>query len=77
MTTTMNSQPWESGPTRPPLVTRAPLVRFLSLLGGSIGFNLLLSTVPLYARETVGGEHAAGLATGGLMLTTVIGELAE
>ncbi|MFH8383776.1 MFS transporter [Kitasatospora sp. NPDC018058] len=75
MTTTTNSQSRHSGSTRPPLVTRALSVRFVSLLGGSIGFNLLLSTVPLYARETGGGEHAAGLATGALMLTTVIGEL--
>ncbi|MFF2148067.1 MFS transporter [Kitasatospora sp. NPDC058190] len=69
-----NSQSRESASARPPLMTRALLVRFVSLLGGSIGFNLLLSTVPLYAQESGGGEHAAGLATGALMLATVVGE---
>ncbi|MFE5588369.1 MFS transporter, partial [Kitasatospora sp. NPDC056531] len=75
MTTMANSQSRESGSARPPLMTRALLVRFVSLLGGSIGFNLLLSTVPLYAQESGGGEHAAGLTTGSLMLATVVGEL--
>ncbi|WP_316528573.1 MFS transporter [Kitasatospora brasiliensis] len=75
MTTTTDSATASSGRDRPPLVTRPLLLRFVSLLGSAIGFNLLLSAVPLYAQES-GGEHAAGLATGALMLATVIGELA-
>ncbi|MFD0410422.1 MFS transporter [Kitasatospora sp. NPDC127116] len=74
MTTTIDSAAG-SGCARPPLLTRALLLRFVSLLGTSVGFNLLLSAVPLYAQES-GGEHAAGLATGALMLATVVGELA-
>ncbi|MGW7583485.1 MFS transporter [Kitasatospora sp. NPDC054768] len=74
MTTTIDSAAG-SGCAGPPLLTRALLLRFVSLLGTSIGFNLLLSAVPLYAQES-GGEHAAGLATGALMLATVVGELA-
>ncbi|MFE4974453.1 MFS transporter [Kitasatospora sp. NPDC056651] len=76
MDTTIDSARAGSGRDRPPLVTRALLLRFVSVLGSSIGFNLLLSAVPLYAQESGGGEHAAGLATGALMLTTVVGELA-
>ncbi|MFD8786999.1 MFS transporter [Kitasatospora sp. NPDC059599] len=76
MTTTIDSSSPEAGSVRPPLVTRALLVRFVSLLGSSTGFNLLLSAVPLYAQESGGGEHAAGPATGALMLATVVGELA-
>ncbi|MEV7186341.1 MFS transporter [Kitasatospora sp. NPDC093102] len=75
MTATTDSPAAGSGCARPPLVTRALLLRFVSLLGSSVGFNLLLSAVPLYARES-GGEHAAGPATGALMLATVVGELA-
>ncbi|MFF2545337.1 MFS transporter [Kitasatospora sp. NPDC058063] len=75
MTTTIDSATG-SGCARPPLLTRALLLRFVSLLGTSVGFNLLLSAVPLYAQESGGGEHAAGLATGALMLATVVGELA-
>lgn len=76
VTTTSNSTSPEAGSDRPPLVTRALLLRFVSLFGSSVGFNLLLSAVPLYAQESGGGEHAAGLATGALMLATVVGELA-
>ncbi|MFE4518906.1 MFS transporter [Kitasatospora sp. NPDC056783] len=75
MDTTIDSARAGSGRDRPPLVTRALLLRLVSLFGSSIGFHLLLSAVPLYAQES-GGEHAAGLATGALMLTTVVGELA-
>ncbi|GAB7183876.1 MFS transporter [Kitasatospora sp. Ki12] len=75
-TTTINSPSPEAGSGRPPLLTRALLLRFVSLLGSAVGFNLLLSAVPLYAQESGGGDHAAGLATGALMLATVAGELA-
>ncbi|MFK0213479.1 MFS transporter [Streptomyces sp. NPDC090298] len=62
---------------RPPLVTRPLLLRFVSIVGASTSFYLLLSVVPLYAEASSGGRGgAAGLATGALMLATVGGELA-
>ncbi|MFB7668569.1 MFS transporter [Kitasatospora sp. NPDC056138] len=74
MTTTTNSQAPAAG-GRPPLVTRPLLLRFVSVIGASASFYLLLSVVPLYARAS-GGGNAAGPATGALMLATVVGELA-
>lgn len=56
---------------RPPLITRPLMLRFVSMIGASVSFFLLLSVVPGYA--TVSG---AGFATGALMLATVLGELA-
>ncbi|MET7569774.1 MFS transporter [Streptomyces sp. NPDC005492] len=72
---TSNSGPSEatSGP-RPPLLSRPLLLRFVSMVGASLSFFLLLSVVPAYAAER-GGGGAAGLATGSLMLATVLGEL--
>ncbi|WP_405950772.1 MFS transporter [Streptomyces prunicolor] len=58
----------------PPLLTRPLLLRFVSMVGASLSFFLLLSVVPAYAAER-GGGGAAGLATGSLMLATVLGEL--
>ncbi|MGW3967221.1 MFS transporter [Amycolatopsis sp. NPDC005003] len=55
---------------RPRLVSRALLVRFVSIVGSAIGFFLPLSVVPLYAKQ--GG---AGLATVALLLATVAAEL--
>jgi predicted MFS family arabinose efflux permease len=53
-----------------------PLVRLLvAVFGGAVGFYLLLSVVPLYAASTGSGEAGAGLATGALMLATVLTEL--
>ncbi|MGW3493519.1 MFS transporter [Streptomyces sp. NPDC001020] len=57
---------------RPPLLTRQLLLRFLTVIGASASFFLLLSVVPLYAQRS-GGD--AGLTTGALMLATVGGEL--
>lgn len=73
--TTPNSPSPEaaSGP-RPSLLTRPLLLRFVSMVGASLSFFLLLSVVPAYAAER-GGVGAAGLATGSLMLATVLGEL--
>ncbi|MFI6657227.1 MFS transporter [Streptomyces sp. NPDC050523] len=58
----------------PRLLTRPLLLRFVSMIGASVSFFLLLSVVPAYAAES-GGNGGAGLATGSLMLTTVLGEL--
>lgn len=60
--------------TRPRLVTRALLVRFVSIFGSSIGFYLPLSVVPLFAKQT-GSDAGAGLATVALLLATVAAEL--
>ncbi|MEU6173999.1 MFS transporter [Streptantibioticus parmotrematis] len=79
----MTATPVSNPPTtsaRPPLVTRPLLLRFVSMLGASASFYLLLSVVPLYAstsgRGGGRGGGAAGLATGALMVATVVGELA-
>jgi predicted MFS family arabinose efflux permease len=55
--------PLMSGPV--PLLALATCATFL-------GFQLLLSVVPLYAESTGGGTSGAGLATAALMLTTVL-----
>lgn len=60
--------------TRPALVSRALLLRFVSIIGSSIGFYLPLSVVPLYARQA-GSDSGAGLATVALLLATVAAEL--
>lgn len=70
MTTTT---PVRTPAARPRLVTRPLLLRFVTVIGASASFFLLLSVVPLYAQAS-GGD--AGLATGALMLATVCGELA-
>ncbi|MEU6509486.1 MFS transporter [Streptomyces sp. NPDC046942] len=56
---------------RPPLLTRPLLLRFVSMVGATVSFFLLLSAVPAHA-----GRGGAGLVTGALMLSTVLGELA-
>ncbi|MGP9016926.1 MFS transporter [Streptomyces sp. BR1] len=73
--TTSTSSSVSAATPRPPLFSRALMLRFVSMIGASASFYLLLSAVPLYARES-GGDDAAGLATGALMLATVVGDLA-
>ncbi|MGA4879261.1 MFS transporter [Streptomyces lydicamycinicus] len=75
MTKTTNSPSRDAG-SRPALVTRPLLLRFVSIIGASTSFFLLLSVVPLYAETSGGGGSAAGPATGALMVATVVGELA-
>ncbi|MDX3189986.1 MFS transporter [Streptomyces sp. MN03-5084-2B] len=58
----------------PRLVSRALLVRFVSIIGSAIGFFLPLSVVPLFAKQA-GSETGAGLATVALLLATVAAEL--
>ncbi|WP_116951258.1 MFS transporter [Jiangella endophytica] len=58
-----------------PLVTRALLLRFVTIVGSSLGFYLPLSVVPLVA-EAAGSAGAAGLATGALLTASVAGEVA-
>ncbi|MGK5729474.1 MFS transporter [Streptomyces sp. URMC 124] len=62
--------------TRPRLLTRALLMRFVTVVGSSAGFFLLLPVVPMYAQSVPGRDSSeAGLVTGALMLATVVGEL--
>jgi predicted MFS family arabinose efflux permease len=44
----------------------------LATLANIVGFQLLLSVVPLYAEATGGGPAGAGLATAAFMLSTVL-----
>lgn len=55
------------------MLTRALVLRFVSMVGGSISFSLLVSVVPLYAANS--GGSGAGLVTGSFMASTVAGEL--
>ncbi|MEY9875206.1 MFS family permease [Streptacidiphilus sp. MAP12-33] len=78
MTETVDTAPPVHAP-HPRIVTRPLLFRFVSLLGASTSFYLLLSVVPGYAAAHSGpggGRGAAGLATAALMLASVAGELA-
>lgn len=59
---------------RPSLITRALLLRFVSIVGSSISFYLPLSVMPMFAKAS-GASTGAGLATGALLLTTVLVEL--
>ncbi|POX63113.1 MFS transporter [Streptomyces sp. Ru62] len=66
----------EVAEARPRLVTRALLLRFVTVVSSSASFYLLLSVVPAYAQGLPGGgSDKAGLVTGVLMLATVAGEL--
>lgn len=56
------------------LVTRPLLLRFVSIIGSSTSFFLLLSVVPKFATTRAGSE-AAGASTAALMVATVLGEL--
>jgi MFS family permease len=59
---------------RTPLLSRALLLRFVSIVASSLGFYLPLSVVPLYAAES-GSDSDAGMATVALLLATVACEL--
>ena len=72
--TTIQYAPPLIAPRRPQLITRALLLRFVSIIGSSASFYLPLSAVPMYARSA-GSDAGAGLATGALLLTTVAVEL--
>jgi predicted MFS family arabinose efflux permease len=56
---------------KPRLVTRPLLIRFVSIIGSSSSFYLLLSTVPEFARATGASAGTAGLATTALTLSSV------
>ena len=75
-TTTIATPPTYTAalPVRPRLVSRALLVRFVSIVGSSIGFYLPLSVVPMAAQDA-GSARTAGFATVALLLATVSCEL--
>ncbi|WP_053203280.1 MFS transporter [Jiangella muralis] len=58
-----------------PLISRALLLRFVTIVGSSLGFYLPLSVVPMVA-EAAGATGAAGLATGALLTASIAGEVA-
>jgi len=74
MSSSTSQAPPEAAQERSRLVTRPLLLRFVSILGSSTSFFLLLSVIPLFARSRAGNE-AAGASTAALMLATVLGEL--
>jgi MFS family permease len=57
---------------RAPLISRALLLRFVTIIGSSLGFYLPLSVVP----QVAGATGSAGLATGALLVASVAGEVA-
>ncbi|MFD8497329.1 MFS transporter [Amycolatopsis sp. NPDC059657] len=64
------------GSVAPPLLTRRLTLLLVAAFGALSGFYLLVSVVPLYAAGAGGGDFGAGLATGAMMLSTVLTELA-
>jgi predicted MFS family arabinose efflux permease len=61
------------GPHWPPILSRALVLRFTSVVGSSVGYFLPLAVIPAYAGRA--GSSMAGLANGALLLATVLGEL--
>lgn len=62
------------GGARPTLVTRALLLRCVTIFGASTSYYLLLSVAPLYVHRSGDGGDP-GLVTGAFMAATVLGEL--
>ena len=60
----------------PSLFGRSLLLVFIIMFGATASFYLLLSVVPLYATASGAGGIGAGFATGALMCSTVLAELA-
>lgn len=62
-------------PGRETLLTRPVMLLVLTAFWVLVGFQLLLSIVPLYTEEAGGGSSGAGLATGAFMLSTVLTQI--
>jgi predicted MFS family arabinose efflux permease len=60
---------------RPRIISRALALAFVTSVGASASFYLLLSVVPMYAAAIGVGGVGAGLATAALMTSTVLTEL--
>jgi predicted MFS family arabinose efflux permease len=56
-----------------PIVSRALLTRFVSIVGSSIGFYLPLAVIPLLAKQS-GSSGAAALPTAALLIASVVCE---
>jgi predicted MFS family arabinose efflux permease len=63
-------------PKRKALLSRPVMSLALAMLVSAVGFQLLISVVPLYAAEVGGGTGGAGSATAAFMLTTVLTQVA-
>jgi len=61
------------GAARPPIMSRALALRFVSIVASSIGFFLPLSALPLVAEAHSAG--AGGVTNGALLVACVAGEL--
>ena len=72
---TLTEEAARAATMRPPLLTRALGLYFVSAFGSMTSFYLLLAVVPLYATSAGAGRVGAGLTTGALMLATVAAEL--
>ena len=62
-------------PGREALLTRPVVILILTAFGVFLGFQLLLSVVPLYAERAGGGSSGAGLTTGAFMFSTVLTQI--
>jgi MFS family permease len=60
--------------SRPPILSRALLLRFVSIVASSVSFYLPLAVIPVFAQAS-GAQSAAGFANGALLVATVLGEL--
>jgi MFS family permease len=60
---------------RPPIVTRALLLRLVTVAASTVGFFLPFAVLPAYAARSAGAP-AAGATTAALLVTTVAVELA-
>ncbi|WP_221762289.1 MFS transporter [Nonomuraea sp. WAC 01424] len=58
------------------MMTRSLALMMAASVTGMLGFFLLFSAVPLYAATGGAGASGAGLATGAMMSSTVLAELA-
>ena len=76
-TTSPDAPQQDAGGARRPLLSPALLLVFVATFGAMTSFFLLLSVVPQYAASASvgGGSVGAGMATGALMLSTVLFEL--
>ena len=61
--------------SREALLTRPVVVLVLTAFAVFLGFQLLLSVVPLYTERAGGGSSGAGLATGVFMFSTVLTQI--
>ena len=62
-------------PDRAALLSRPVVVLVLTAFSVFLGFQLLLSVVPLYTERAGGGSSGAGLATGAFMFSTVLTQI--